>query len=221
MVDRGLSPLNLTADLDRPCVRALSAPPLDSLPASISALHIVVTGSDTVIMRSSPFLMASLLMAVAFMTLKVHGFAPSPLVPHAQHIRRMRSSDTPSKGDAGSMLRREGCFAVRNRSEDDRETADRPNGMPAPCLSALAPVVFGRRLTFLLISLSVVNFIRSSILKIPKSTTGMFDECPWPFTLAHDPKKFFKTGATHVTILWAILCWTYGRFGMAFLAVPK
>ena len=39
----------------------------------------------------------------------------------------------------------------------------------------------------------------------------MFDECPWPFTLFHDPMKFIKDGATHVVIVWAIFCQIYLR----------
>ncbi|EJK44317.1 hypothetical protein THAOC_37152 [Thalassiosira oceanica] len=216
-------------------------------------------------MRSSPsYLMMTSLVAVVFMTLKVHGFATFPLV----RVQRHRNSDTNPKGDARSTLRRDKgdrtaytqCYTA---SILHLETTDSPdNGKPSNCLSAHAdklakdyfePViaskrakgdgtdvlvdmscatglftrrfaksgVIGRRFALLLISISAVNFIRSNILKMPQSTTGMFDECPWPFTLAHDPQRFFKTGATYVTILWAILCWTYGRFGTAFLAVVR
>ena len=48
----------------------------------------------------------------------------------------------------------------------------------------------------------------------------MFDQCPWPFTLFHDPIKFVSDGATHVVILWAILCQVYSRFVMARAIIP-
>ena len=37
----------------------------------------------------------------------------------------------------------------------------------------------------------------------------MFDQCPWPFTLFHDPMKFIKDGATHVVVLWVGMCQLY------------
>ena len=192
------------------------------------------------VMRSPPrYSMMASLVTAALMTLAVHGFVPFPrvMVP-----RMRRSSDT--QGDSRSlpltkgarpagrpvsntsMLRREGGDGTAHArchtgSIRHRETTDSTNGTPSACLSVIAPVVFGRRLALLLVSISVVNFTRSKIMKIPQKTTGMFDECPWPFTLAHDPTKFFKTGATYSTILWAILCWTYGKLGTAFLVVPK
>jgi hypothetical protein len=43
----------------------------------------------------------------------------------------------------------------------------------------------------------------------------MFDQCPWPFTLFHDPLKFFKDGATHVVVLWVMMCQIYSRFETA------
>jgi hypothetical protein len=48
----------------------------------------------------------------------------------------------------------------------------------------------------------------------------MFDQCPWPFTLFHDPIKFVGDGATHVLVLWAILCQVYSRFVMARVIIP-
>lgn len=37
----------------------------------------------------------------------------------------------------------------------------------------------------------------------------MFDECPWPFTLFHDPIKFVKDASTWVVIVWLGLCQGY------------
>ena len=34
----------------------------------------------------------------------------------------------------------------------------------------------------------------------------MFDECPWPFTLFHDPIKFAKQGSTQILVVWMCLC---------------
>jgi len=48
--------------------------------------------------------------------------------------------------------------------------------------------------------------------QIPKSEKFMFDECPWPFTAAHDPKKFIKDGKTHIVALWALLCQLWSLF---------
>jgi len=58
-------------------------------------------------------------------------------------------------------------------------------------------------------------------MKIPKSNKqGMFDECPWPFTLFHDPIKFVKTGATHVVVVWVITCQLYARYMKAKTIIP-
>lgn len=43
----------------------------------------------------------------------------------------------------------------------------------------------------------------------------MFDECPWPFTAAHDPKKFIKDRNTHIVAVWAILCQLWSFFNKA------
>ena len=48
----------------------------------------------------------------------------------------------------------------------------------------------------------------------------MFDECPWPFTLFHDPIKFVKSYSTHVVAVWAILCQLYSRFEKARAIIP-
>ncbi len=56
--------------------------------------------------------------------------------------------------------------------------------------------------------------------QIPNSDKKMFDQCPWPFTLFHDPIKFVGDGATHVVILWSILCQVYSRFAMARAIIP-
>jgi hypothetical protein len=53
------------------------------------------------------------------------------------------------------------------------------------------------------------NYLFSAVLQIPKSNKNMFDECPWPFTLFHDPKKFAKDGLTWTVLLWAGLCQVY------------
>lgn len=45
--------------------------------------------------------------------------------------------------------------------------------------------------------------------KIPKSNKNMFDECPWPFTLFHDPVKFAKDPSTWIMVVWAGLCQVY------------
>ena len=112
-------------------------------------------------------------------------------------------------------------------------------------LHSFAVVAAGRRIAFLFLSATLVNFVRSTVLKasviscirvgniiffshlklhtkmqIPKSDKKMFDECPWPFTLFHDPIKFIKAGATHVVVLWAVLCQLYSRFQKARAIIP-
>lgn len=84
-----------------------------------------------------------------------------------------------------------------------------------PLTQSISVVVAGRRLSFLVLSILLVNFIRSKILKIPKSDKFMFDECPWPFTAVHDPKKFIKDGNTHIVAVWAILCQLWSLFSKA------
>ena len=37
----------------------------------------------------------------------------------------------------------------------------------------------------------------------------MFDECPWPFTLFHDPIKFLRDASTWIIIVWVALCQAY------------
>jgi hypothetical protein len=37
----------------------------------------------------------------------------------------------------------------------------------------------------------------------------MFDECPWPFTLFHDPLKFIKDASTWIIFVWVGLCYAY------------
>ncbi|KAL7512488.1 hypothetical protein ACHAXN_009422 [Cyclotella atomus] len=66
-----------------------------------------------------------------------------------------------------------------------------------------------RRLSFLVLSIAFVDTFRTSVLKIPKTNKNMCDECPWPFTLFHDPKKFAKDGLTWTVFLWAGLCQLY------------
>ncbi|KAL3775918.1 hypothetical protein HJC23_005199 [Cyclotella cryptica] len=66
-----------------------------------------------------------------------------------------------------------------------------------------------RRLSFLLLSIALVNTFRSTVLKIPKSTKNMFDECPWPFTLFHDPVKFLKDSSTWIVFVWVGMCQVY------------
>ena len=48
----------------------------------------------------------------------------------------------------------------------------------------------------------------------------MFDDCPWPFTLFHDPKKFVKDGATQIVVVWVALCQTYGWYEKTRAIVP-
>jgi len=81
-----------------------------------------------------------------------------------------------------------------------------------PIQSIISVAVASRRLSFLVFSIALVNFVRSKILKIPKSEKFMFDECPWPFTAAHDPKKFIKDGKTHIVAVWAVLCQLWSLF---------
>jgi hypothetical protein len=45
--------------------------------------------------------------------------------------------------------------------------------------------------------------------QIPKSNKNMFDECPWPFTLFHDPVKFLKDSSTWIVLVWVALCQVY------------
>lgn len=84
-----------------------------------------------------------------------------------------------------------------------------------PLIQSISVVVASRRISFLVLSIVLVNFVRSTILKIPKSEKFMFDECPWPFTAAHDPIKFIKDRNTHVVAFWAVLCQLYSLFNKA------
>ncbi|KAL3756656.1 hypothetical protein ACHAWU_002559 [Discostella pseudostelligera] len=86
-------------------------------------------------------------------------------------------------------------------------------------LHSIALLASFRRLSFLFLSIMVVNFVRSTILKIPKSDKKMFDQCPWPFTLFHDPMKFIKDGATHVVVLWVGMCQLYSYWEKARRAI--
>jgi len=72
-----------------------------------------------------------------------------------------------------------------------------------------------RRLTFLILSVFLVQTFRSGVLQIPKSDKKFFDECPWPFTFFHDPIKALKDCPTWVVIVWAVLCHLYSRFEQA------
>jgi len=70
-------------------------------------------------------------------------------------------------------------------------------------------VVAFRRLSFLLLSIALVSAFRTTVLKIPKNTKNMFDECPWPFTLFHDPVKFLKDSSTWIVFVWVGMCQVY------------
>jgi len=87
-------------------------------------------------------------------------------------------------------------------------------------LHSLAVVTACRRLSFLILSVSLVNFFRSTILKIPKSGKRVFDECPWPFTLFHDPIKFVKDAWTHMVVVWMVMCQIYSRIEKARAVIP-
>jgi len=67
---------------------------------------------------------------------------------------------------------------------------------------------------------SSLTLLTPSFLQIPKSNKKMFDECPWPFTMVHDPAKFVKDHATHVTVLWVALCQIYSRIEKARAVIP-
>lgn len=87
-------------------------------------------------------------------------------------------------------------------------------------LHSLAVVTACRRLSFLILSVSLVNFFRSTILKIPISGKRVFDECPWPFTLFHDPIKFVKDAWTHMVVVWVVMCQIYSRIEKARAVIP-
>lgn len=127
---------------------------------------------------------------------------------------------------------------------DKRRATKAATNMHNNLMHSIAFVATCRRISFLLLSITLVNFIRSTILKastviersndddidvlisnsyisqIPKQQGGMFDECPWPFTLFHDPKKFVKTGATYVVLLWVAMCQIYSRYSKARAIIP-
>jgi len=87
-------------------------------------------------------------------------------------------------------------------------------------LHSLAMVATCRRLSFLILSVSLVNNFRSRILKIPQSNKKMLDDCPWPFTMTHDPIKFVKDKSTHMVVLWVLLCQIYSRIEKARAIIP-
>ena len=63
-------------------------------------------------------------------------------------------------------------------------------------------------------------WVLSILLQIPTEKKMMFEECPWPFTLFHDPIKFAKDNATQVTIVWVALCQIYARIEKARAIIP-
>ena len=133
---------------------------------------------------------------------------------------------------------------VSYAENDKRRATKAATNMHNNLMHSIAFVATCRRISFLLLSITLVNFIRSTILKastviersndddidvlisnsyisqIPKQQGGMFDECPWPFTLFHDPKKFVKTGATYVVLLWVAMCQIYSRYSKARAIIP-
>jgi len=146
-----------------------------------------------------------------------------------------------------SNTNRLGCRTLVSYAENDKRRATKAatNNMHN-VMHSIAVVATTRRLSFLVLSITLVNFIKSTILKastvierssdddidilisnsynsnpqIPKQQGGMFDECPWPFTLFHDPKKFVKTGATYVVLLWVAMCQIYSRYSKAKAIIP-
>jgi len=106
-----------------------------------------------------------------------------------------------------------GSEQVKQKQSKKHAQAHENNNLPL--VQSIAVVVASRRLSFLVLSILLVNFVRSTILKIPKSEKFMFDECPWPFTAAHDPIKFIKDRNTHVVAVWAALCQLYSLFDKA------
>jgi len=152
------------------------------------------------------------------------------------------------KKDRNSNTNRLGCRTLVSYAENDKRRATKAatNNMHNVVMHSIAVVATTRRLSFLVLSITLVNFIKSTILKastvigqsndddidilisnsynsnpqIPKQPGGMFDECPWPFTLFHDPKKFVKTGATYVVLLWVAMCQIYSRYSKARAIIP-
>lgn len=105
-------------------------------------------------------------------------------------------------------------ISIHSRSNIFREIHEQRTPLPrCSLLHSLAVVASCRRLSFFILSVSLVNYIRSSVLKIPKSSKHMFDECPWPFLLFHDPIKFLKDGSTHIMLVWLCLCQIYSQIG--------
>ena len=126
-----------------------------------------------------------------------------------------------------------------SHAENDKRRATKAATNMHNLMHSIALVATCRRLSFLILSITIVNFIKSTIFKastvigrsndddidilisnsynskIPKQQGGMFDECPWPFTLFHDPKKFVKTGATYVVLVWVAMCQIYSRYSKA------
>ena len=131
-------------------------------------------------------------------------------------------------------------------AENDKRRATKAATNMHNVMHSIAVVVTCRRLSFLILSITIVNFIKSTILKastvigrsndddidilisnscnsnpqIPKQQGGMFDECPWPFTLFHDPIKFVKSGATYIVLLWIAMCQIYSRYSKARAIIP-
>jgi len=129
---------------------------------------------------------------------------------------------------------------------DKRRATKAATNMHNNLMHSIALVATCRRLSFLILSITIVNFTKSTILKastvigqsndddidilisnsynsnpqIPKQQGGMFDECPWPFTLFHDPIKFVKTGATYVVLLWVAMSQIYSRYSKARAIIP-
>jgi hypothetical protein len=129
-----------------------------------------------------------------------------------------------------------------NNADDDFESVmkkksnNKKNSNNLSLMQSIAVVVGCRRLSLLFLSAVIVNFVRSTILKvrlytesgtnsmhinltlshilfqIPKSDKNVFDECPWPFTLFHDPFKFIKQRNTHVVVAWVLLLKLYSLF---------
>lgn len=103
-----------------------------------------------------------------------------------------------------------------NNADDDFESVmmkkSNQKNNNLPLMHSIAVVVGCRRLSLLFLSAVIVNFVRSTILKIPKSDKNVFDECPWPFTLFHDPFKFIKQRNTHVVVAWVLLLKLYSLF---------
>eukprot|EP01082_Thalassiosira_pseudonana_P001847 g1258.t1 g1258 contig10:1723693-1724121(-) len=94
------------------------------------------------------------------------------------------------------------------------------SGREMHVLHSMFVFVAARRIAFLVLSVAIVNLFFTKVLKIPKSEKKMFDECPWPFTIFHDPPKFIKDSATWVVVFWYGMCQIYSRVMKVRSAVP-